>query len=133
LKRRKNRETGERLKSCTVIVTEPNKFAAEIHDRMPVVLTEDQFVPWLSGEAVRVPNEVRRNTGFRQGPSGRYAKNKERYAKNGSGRSRRYSCLAGNPYWNSFNELAMVCATPQASGMPTKLQARISCQIGAPF
>ncbi len=32
----KNRETGERLKSCTMIVGEPNEFAAEIHDRMLV-------------------------------------------------------------------------------------------------
>jgi putative SOS response-associated peptidase YedK len=47
----KNRETGERLKSCTIIVTEPNAFAAEIHDRMPVFLTQEQFAPWLSGEA----------------------------------------------------------------------------------
>ena len=39
----KNRETGERLKSCTMIVTEPSDFAAEIHDRMPVFLTEKQF------------------------------------------------------------------------------------------
>ena len=46
----KNRETGERLKSCTMIVGEPNEFAADIHDRMPVFLTEDQFGPWLSGE-----------------------------------------------------------------------------------
>ena len=35
----KNRETGERLKSCTMIVGEPNEFAADIHDRMPVFLT----------------------------------------------------------------------------------------------
>ena len=34
-----------------MIVTEPNNFAAEIHDRMPVFLTEKQFAPWLSGEA----------------------------------------------------------------------------------
>ena len=47
----KNRETGERLKSCTMIITEPNDFAAEIHDRMPVFLMEDQFAPWLSGQA----------------------------------------------------------------------------------
>ena len=44
-------ETGERLKSCTMIVTEPNDFAAEIHDRIPAFLMEDQFAPWLSGEA----------------------------------------------------------------------------------
>ena len=46
----KDRQTGERLKSCTMIVTEPNDFAAEV-DRMPVFLKEEQFAPWLSGEA----------------------------------------------------------------------------------
>jgi putative SOS response-associated peptidase YedK len=46
----KDRATGERLKSCTMIVGKPNDFAAEIHDRMPVFLTEEQFSPWLSGE-----------------------------------------------------------------------------------
>jgi putative SOS response-associated peptidase YedK len=34
-----------------MIITEPNKFVAEVHDRMPVLLTEKQFDPWLSGEA----------------------------------------------------------------------------------
>ena len=47
----KNRETGERLKSCTMIVGEPNEFATDIHDRMPIFLREDQFTPWLSEEA----------------------------------------------------------------------------------
>jgi putative SOS response-associated peptidase YedK len=47
----KNPETGEPLKSCTMIIAEPNKFVAEVHDRMPVLLAEDQFDPWLSGEA----------------------------------------------------------------------------------
>ena len=47
----KDRQTGERLKSCTMIITEPNDFAAEIHDGMPVFLTEQQFARWLSGEA----------------------------------------------------------------------------------
>ena len=47
----KNRETGERLMSCTMIITEPNGFAAQVHDRMPAFLTEVQFAPWLRGEA----------------------------------------------------------------------------------
>jgi putative SOS response-associated peptidase YedK len=34
-----------------MIITEPNDFAAEIHDRMPVFLREEQFAPWLGGEA----------------------------------------------------------------------------------
>ena len=29
---------GALLKSCTMIITEPNKFVAEVHDRMPVLL-----------------------------------------------------------------------------------------------
>jgi putative SOS response-associated peptidase YedK len=47
----KNRETGERMKSCKMIITEPNGFAAQVHDRMPAFLTEAQFTPWLSREA----------------------------------------------------------------------------------
>jgi putative SOS response-associated peptidase YedK len=47
----KDRATGERLKSCAMIITEPNDMAAQIHDRMPAFLTEAQFRPWLSGEA----------------------------------------------------------------------------------
>jgi putative SOS response-associated peptidase YedK len=46
-----DKETGKPLKSCTMIITEPNAFVAEVHDRMPVLLTEKQFDPWLSGEA----------------------------------------------------------------------------------
>ena len=34
-----------------MIVGEPNEFAVDIHDRMPVFLSGDQFAPWLSGEA----------------------------------------------------------------------------------
>ena len=47
----KNPETGEPVKSCTMIITEPNRFVGEVHDRMPVLLSEEQFDPWLSGEA----------------------------------------------------------------------------------
>ena len=47
----KNPETGELLKTCTMIITEPNDFVAQIHDRMPVLLAKGQFEPWLAGEA----------------------------------------------------------------------------------
>lgn len=40
-------EEGERLTSCTVITTAPNELVAPIHDRMPAVLTEDQWDKWL--------------------------------------------------------------------------------------
>ena len=45
-----NRETGERIKSCTMIICEPNEFVAEAHDRMPVLLQPEQFDHWLSGD-----------------------------------------------------------------------------------
>jgi putative SOS response-associated peptidase YedK len=47
----KNPESGERLRSCTMLITEPNKLAAEIHDRMPAILEAENFAPWLSGDA----------------------------------------------------------------------------------
>ena len=47
----KNRETGETLHSCTMIITEPNKFVAQVHDRMPALLRPDQFDAWLDGSA----------------------------------------------------------------------------------
>jgi putative SOS response-associated peptidase YedK len=43
----KNPETGDTLKSCTMIITEPNKFVAEVHDRMPVILEKSQWHIWL--------------------------------------------------------------------------------------
>ena len=46
----KNPETGQPLLSCTMIITEPNSSLPSVHDRMPVLLTEKQFEPWLSGQ-----------------------------------------------------------------------------------
>jgi putative SOS response-associated peptidase YedK len=42
----KDRATGEKLKSCTMIVTKPNTIAAEIHDLMPVILERPDFDSW---------------------------------------------------------------------------------------
>ena len=42
---------GETLKSCAMIITEPNSFIAEVHDRMPVLLSEKDYEAWLSGAA----------------------------------------------------------------------------------
>jgi putative SOS response-associated peptidase YedK len=47
----RDRESGKTLRSCTMIITELNSFVAEVHDRMPVLLAEDGFEPWLSGKA----------------------------------------------------------------------------------
>jgi putative SOS response-associated peptidase YedK len=46
-----DKTNGETLKSCTMIITEPNGFVAQVHDRMPVLLDEKDFEPWLGGSA----------------------------------------------------------------------------------
>ena len=49
----RTRAAGETIKSATMVITEPNDFVRELHDRMPVILEPDQFEPWLSGQAGR--------------------------------------------------------------------------------
>jgi putative SOS response-associated peptidase YedK len=34
-----------------MIITEPNEFVAEVHDRMPVLLAERDYDLWLRAEA----------------------------------------------------------------------------------
>jgi len=40
----------ERIKSCTVITTEPNNVIGALHDRMPVILAEKDWPKWLGEE-----------------------------------------------------------------------------------
>jgi putative SOS response-associated peptidase YedK len=42
-----NMEGGEELRSATIITTEPNEIAAEVHNRMPVILPRDLYDAWL--------------------------------------------------------------------------------------
>jgi putative SOS response-associated peptidase YedK len=48
-----NKETNENVKSCAMVITVPNQFVAEVHDRMPVVLEKNDFDGWLTaGEMI---------------------------------------------------------------------------------
>ena len=38
---------GQTIESCSIITTTPNALLADIHDRMPVILTGDAYDPWL--------------------------------------------------------------------------------------
>ena len=38
---------GETIKSCTVITTDSNTLLAPLHDRMPVILAEEDWPAWL--------------------------------------------------------------------------------------
>jgi putative SOS response-associated peptidase YedK len=46
-----DKETGEQLQSCTIIVTDANQRLRSIHDRMPVVLGVDDYATWLDPES----------------------------------------------------------------------------------
>lgn len=38
---------GEEVRSCTIITTEPNEVAAEVHNRMPVIISPELYDAWL--------------------------------------------------------------------------------------
>src|ERR1700680_943363 len=45
-----NPQSAQRIRSCSMLITEPNKFVAEVHDRMPVILEAKDFEQWERGE-----------------------------------------------------------------------------------
>jgi putative SOS response-associated peptidase YedK len=55
---RRDEETGEWLRTFTIVTTRPNTFMAPIHDRMPVVIPVDGWADWLD-PAPRDPGELR--------------------------------------------------------------------------
>lgn len=43
----KDRKTGDRVSTFTILTCEPNAVVEPIHDRMPVILRRDQHAAWL--------------------------------------------------------------------------------------
>jgi putative SOS response-associated peptidase YedK len=48
----KDKASGEVIRSCTIITTEPNEVCAPIHDRMPVIVDPADYGKWLGEEPV---------------------------------------------------------------------------------
>ena len=48
------RRPGDVVETFTILTTEANAAMRALHHRMPVVLPEEPFRPWLSGEDVRL-------------------------------------------------------------------------------
>jgi putative SOS response-associated peptidase YedK len=46
-----DRVEGRDIRSCTMVITEPNALVGAVMDRMPVVLEPSQFEQWLHGTA----------------------------------------------------------------------------------
>ena len=53
-----DKKTGERIKSCTIITCSPNALIDTLHDRMPVILAEEDWAKWL-GEEPATPEELK--------------------------------------------------------------------------
>ena len=47
-----NAAPGDAIETCTVLTTQANEAMKPIHHRMPVILPEDAFAPWLAGEDI---------------------------------------------------------------------------------
>ena len=43
---------GDAIETCTILTTPANEALASLHHRMPVILSPDEFDPWLAGENV---------------------------------------------------------------------------------
>lgn len=42
----------EPIESCTIITTDANELASNVHDRMPVILDAEDYDGWLAGEEI---------------------------------------------------------------------------------
>lgn len=49
-------QSGNKLSTCTIITTESNSLMAEIHDRMPVILTPEAETAWLDRHNHDIPS-----------------------------------------------------------------------------
>ncbi len=53
----KDPDSGDRVLTCSIITGEPNQMVAGIHDRMPVILPEEDWSLWLD-RSVTDPEEL---------------------------------------------------------------------------
>ncbi|HEV2160910.1 MAG TPA: SOS response-associated peptidase [Stellaceae bacterium] len=53
-----DKASGEVIRSCTIITTEPNALLAPIHNRMPAILAPENYAKWL-GRMPATVNQLR--------------------------------------------------------------------------
>jgi len=54
---------NEPVESCTILTTDANELASEVHNRMPVIVDGDDYDAWLAGEEIPlVPFDSERMT-----------------------------------------------------------------------
>src|SRR5258705_10260787 len=53
-----DKKMGERIKSCTIVTCPANALVGALHDRMRVILAEEDWAKWL-GEEPATPEELK--------------------------------------------------------------------------
>jgi putative SOS response-associated peptidase YedK len=46
----RSKDKSETKETFTIVTTEPSKFAAQFHNRMPLILEPDSWDLWMTGE-----------------------------------------------------------------------------------
>jgi putative SOS response-associated peptidase YedK len=60
----KDRATGQRLETYSIITTDPNELMQTLHNRMPVILRPEDYQRWLEpGDEARLPVDLLRPFG----------------------------------------------------------------------
>jgi putative SOS response-associated peptidase YedK len=54
-------QEGDPLETFTILTTDPNELAADVHDRMPVILEPRDYARWIEpGDPTRLPVDLLR-------------------------------------------------------------------------
>lgn len=64
---------GTVVETCTILTTTPNELLADVHDRMPVILPEDQYDRWLDPRMQDATSAVKLFKAFDSNLMKRYA------------------------------------------------------------
>ena len=48
-----DKSANKQIALCAMVITEPSKFVADIHDRMPVILELEHFDTWMRTDDLR--------------------------------------------------------------------------------
>ena len=58
-----DKSENQQVDLCAMLITGPNKFVADIHDRMPVILERERFETWMRTDDLREAADLMKPAG----------------------------------------------------------------------
>ena len=58
-----DKRENKQIELCAMVITAPNKFVADIHDRMPLILEREHFETWMRADDLREAAELMKPSG----------------------------------------------------------------------